>query len=142
MSSQSFTANGWTSEMPAGWEDRSTITVIGETDESGFASNIVVTRQDFDPSISLADYARAQAEMTGNEVDILQILDEREVEINGTQAFQRLQRLAVQSKVIQQVQTFFKRDRTIFAVTGSASVESFDRAIPGFRIFVEKFKFN
>lgn len=142
MSSQSFTANGWTSEMPAGWEDRSTITIIGETDESGFASNIVVTRQNFDSSMTLAEYAKEQAELMGSEVDVLQILDEREIEINDTPAFQRLQRFSVQHKIIQQVQTFFQRQETIFAVTGSASVESFDKAIPAFKIFVENFKFD
>lgn len=142
MPSQKLTANGWTAEIPANWEDRSTITIIGEIDETGFASNIVVTRQNFDSSMTLKDYARIQAEMMGNEVDVLQILDEREIEINDTLAFQRLQRFAVEGKIIQQVQTFFQNRTTIFAVTGSSSVESFDKAIPAFKLFVETFKFD
>jgi hypothetical protein len=143
MITEKFTANGWTADLPDGWEDRSMITLVGETDAGGFASNIVVTRQAVDAATSLADYASIQAEMMRNEVGNLQILDERAIEINGAQAFQRLQRFAVnENQIIQQVQTYFLHEGTIFAITGTATLEGFDRSIPAFKKFVETFKIN
>jgi len=141
MTPEKFTANGWTADLPDGWEDRSMITLVGETDASGFASNIVVTRQTVDAETSLADYASIQAEMMRNEVGNLQILDERAIEINGAPAFQRLQRFLVnEAQIIQQVQTYFLHGKTIFAITGTATLEGFDRSIPAFKKFVETFK--
>jgi hypothetical protein len=138
---EKFTANGWTADLPEGWEDRSMITLVGETDASGFASNIVVTRQKIETN--LEDYAAVQAEMMRAEVGNLQILDERAIEINGAKAFQRLQRFAVgDTQIIQQVQTFFLAGDDIFAITGTATLEAFDRSIPAFKKFVETFQIN
>ncbi|MET0753974.1 MAG: DcrB-related protein, partial [Pyrinomonadaceae bacterium] len=95
MTPEKFTANGWTAVLPDGWEDRSMITLVGETGASGFAANIVVTRQKIDSETSLEDYAAIQGDMMRNEVGNLQILDERAIEINGAPAFQRLQRFLV-----------------------------------------------
>ncbi len=129
--------------MPDGWEDRSMITLVGETDASGFASNIVVTRQTIDSETNLEDYALMQAEMMQNEIGNLQVLDERAIEINGAQAFQRLQRFLVnENQIIQQVQTYFLHGEMIFAITGTATLEAFDRSIPAFKKFVETFKIN
>lgn len=143
MNSEKFIANGWTAGLPDGWEDRSMITLVGETDASGFASNIVVTRQKVEAETNLENYAAIQAEMMRNEVADLQILDERAVEINGAKAFQRLQRFAAGGgQIIQQVQTFFLGGQIILAVTGTATLEAFDRSIPAFKKFVETFQIN
>jgi len=143
MGAEKFIANGWTADLPGGWEDRSMITLAGETDASGFASNIVVTRQTVDSETSLEDYALIQAEMMRNEVGNLQILDERTIEMNGVQVLQRLQRFSVgEGQIIQQVQTYFLHGKVIFAITGTATLESFDRSIPAFKEFVETFKIN
>ncbi|HEY0429750.1 MAG TPA: DcrB-related protein [Pyrinomonadaceae bacterium] len=143
MAAEKFIANGWTADWPDGWEDRSMITLVGETDGKGFASNIVVTRQKIEAGTSLADFAAIQAEMMRGEIGTLQIIDERAIEINGLEAFQRLQRFAAsETQIIQQVQTFFLAGENIFAVTGTAAVERFDRAIPAFKKFVETFRIN
>lgn len=141
MAAEKFTANGWTADLPDGWEDRSMITLVGEIDASGFASNIVVTRQLIDSETSLADFASIQAEMMRNEVGNLQVLDERAIDIGGVPAFQRLQRFSVnENQIIQQVQTYFLHGKMIFAITGTATLEAFDRSIPAFKKFVETFK--
>lgn len=143
MASEKFVANGWSAEMPDGWEDRSMITLVGtESAQSGFASNIVVTKQRTD--LGVEEFARLQtdlmrAELNGGE---LQILDERAVEIGGVSSYQRLQRFdAGGGKIIQQVQTFFSGDAAIYTLTGTASLEEFDEAIPAFKRFVESFRF-
>jgi hypothetical protein len=143
MSAEKITANGWTADLPDGWEDRSMITLVGETDASGFAANIVVTRQKVETGTSVEDYAAIQAEMMLGEIENLQILDERAIYINGAKAFQRLQRFSVGgAQIIQQVQTFFLAGEIVFAVTGTATLEAFDHSIPAFKKFVETFQIN
>ena len=143
MAAEKFTANGWTADLPDGWEDRSMITLVGETDAGGFASNIVVTRQKVDSETTLEDYAAIQADMMRHEIGNIQILDERAIDIGGTPAFQRLQRFAVsETQIIQQVQTFFLHGEVVFAITGTATLETFDRSIPAFKKFVETFKID
>jgi hypothetical protein len=143
MAVEKMIANGWHADLPGGWEDRSMITLVGETDASGFASNIVVTRQKIELPASLEEYAAAQAEMMRTEIVDLQILDERALEINGARAFQRLQRFSAGgTQIIQQVQTFVLAGEMIYAVTGTATLEAFDRSIPAFRKFVETFKID
>lgn len=143
MSAEKMIANGWTANLPDGWEDRSMITLVGETDASGFASNIVVTRQKVDAETSVEDYAAFQADMMRAEIENLQILDERPIEINGVKSFQRLHRFPVDDgRIIQQAQTFFLAGDIVFAVTGTATLEAFDRSIPAFRQFVETFQIN
>jgi hypothetical protein len=143
MSFEKFTANGWTADLPNGWEDRSMITIVGETDASGFASNIIVTRQKVEAGTNLEDYAAVQSDLMRSEIESLQILDERATEIGGATAFQRLQRFAAsETQIIQQVQTYFLHENIIFVITGTATLEAFDRAIPAFKEFVETFRIN
>lgn len=146
MSSRKFTAHGWTSALPAGWEDRSMITLVNAEDaESNFATNIVVTKQR--TATSVEEFAALQAALMRQELEsggsILQILDERAIEIGGVPSYQRLQRFeAGGGQIIQQVQTFFRAQDEIYVVTGTATIEMFDRAIPAFKEFVESFHIN
>ncbi len=141
-----FTANGWTAAMPNGWEDRSMITIVKGADaEEGFATNIVVTKQRAEMSVE--EFAVQQAQMMRQELaasgGVLQILDERAIEIGGVPSYQRLQRFDTGGgQIIQQVQTFFLAQKTIYVVTGTATLDMFDRAIPAFKEFVESFKIN
>lgn len=146
MNSKKFTADSWTAAMPSGWEDRSMITIVKAADaEEGFATNIVVTKQHAETSVE--DFAAQQAHLMRQELaasgGLLQILDERAIEIGGLPSYQRLQRFdAGGGQIIQQVQTFFLAKKTIYVVTGTTTVEMFDRAIPGFKEFVETFEIN
>ncbi len=142
MDSQQIVANGWHAEIPAEWEDRSMITLVGETDRNGFAANIVVTREKAASGTKIEDYARRQAEMMRAEIGELQIIDERAIEIKGSAGYQRLQRFAANGLSVQQVQTFILAGGVIYAITGTSSVEAFDLAIPAFKQFVETFRPN
>lgn len=147
MNPNKLTANGWTADMPDGWEDRSMITLVGATDANGFASNIVVTRQKTEAQATIEEFAALQAEMMRGELANsgaeLQIIDERAIDIGGVRSYQRLQRFKLENgQIIQQVQTFFDGNHTIYAVTGTATLEAFDSAIPAFRQFVETFRLS
>lgn len=146
MDIEKFTAHGWTSALPAGWEDRSMITLVNAEDaETSFATNIVVTRQRTESSVE--EFAVLQSALMRQELEsngtALQILDERAVEVGGVSSYQRLQRFdAGNGQIIQQVQTFFQGQNEIFVVTGTATLEMFDRSIPAFKQFVESFEIN
>lgn len=148
MNPKKFTANGWTAAMPDDWEDRSMITLVAATDAAtGFATNIVVTRQRVEPQTKIEDFARAQAEMMRQELGAtggsMQIVDERAIDIGGIRSYQRLQRFdAGGGQIIQQVQTFFIDKNTVYAITGTATLDGFDGAIPAFKRFVETFRFG
>lgn len=133
-------ANGFTFDLPAGWDDRSLLTFVGEVTSSGFAVNVVVTRQRVQPHTSVEDYAHAQRQAMYAELPALEILDERATRIAGAPAFQRLHRFPHDDLQLQQVQTFILAQDTIFVVTGTAPVADFDRHIPAFRRIVESIK--
>ena len=143
MDSKKFIAHGWKSSLPDGWEDRSMITLVNSADaEEGFATNIVVTKQQTE--IDVKEFAVLQSAMMRQELEsggaLLQILDERAIEIGGVPSYQRLQRFdAGGGQIIQQVQTFFQSQNEIYVITGTATLEKFDRAITAFKEFVESF---
>ena len=86
---KTFRANGFDSVQPDGWQDRSTITLVGPVAQDGFASNLVVTRQLLIDSTTLSEFAKAQLATLAVEVQELDIADEREVELNGRTLYQR-----------------------------------------------------
>lgn len=143
MNSVNFLADDWTAALAEGWEDRSMITLVDAASaQNGFASNIVITKERTD--LSVEEYARAQTDLMRRELGgaELQILDERAVDIGGVKSYQRLQRFDAGEQIIQQVQTFFAGEKTIYVVTGTATLEAFDGAIPAFKRFVETFRLS
>lgn len=137
-----FTANNFKSQTPAGWEDRSTITLIGPT-TNGFASNLVVTRQSLPQGTSLADFATGQLNQLAQEVTGLQIEDERNAEFKGRKLVQRLHQFSANNTIVKQIQTYlvhsFKSGTVGFVITGTTSPEGFDAAMPAFKQFIEAF---
>ena len=137
---KNFTANEWKSVLPGGWADRSMITLVGDTGAAGIAANIVVTREDVDGQTSIEDYAEEQKELMRQEIEQIEILDERSATINNVPAFQRLQRFEVEDLYVQQAQTFILGKNSVFVITGTAAVEDFDGIINAVREFTDNFQ--
>ncbi|MCU0238664.1 MAG: DUF1795 domain-containing protein [Pyrinomonadaceae bacterium] len=135
-----LTNNGWFGTLPTGWEDRSMITLTGPIDENGFMANIVVTRDKIEPSMSIEEYAQLQREAMDNEIPNVEVLDERPTTLNNRPAFQRLQKFSLEDQTIQQVQTFVLGKETVFAITGTSSIETFNDSIKAFKEFTESFE--
>ncbi|HXG84036.1 MAG TPA: DcrB-related protein [Pyrinomonadaceae bacterium] len=135
-----FTANEWKSVLPGGWADRSMITLVGATGASGIAANIVVTREELDGQTGVEDYAESQKQAMAEEIERLEILDERATTLNGAPAFQRLQRFQIEDLIVQQAQTFVLDKNVVFVITGTASVEDLDAIIDAVRAFAENFR--
>ena len=141
---KTFRANGFNSIQPDGWEDRSTLTLVGPLSGDGFASNIVITRQYLQSNSSLAQFAKVQLATLEEEVQDLDIADEREVTLNGRTIYQRLHRFSVGKQRVSQVQTYLEIEvgnrLTVFVITGTTSPQAFDAAMPAFKLFVENFE--
>lgn len=135
-----FIANGFVTELPDGWQDRSMLTLVNATDAGGFAPNIIVMRQSVAPETSIEDYVRQQRLITEAEIPDLEVLDERLAQVGGVPAFQRLQRFVAQGQTLQQAQTYVLGDREIFVLTCTATLEKFNDQIPYFRQVVENFR--
>ncbi|MEW6735142.1 MAG: DcrB-related protein [Acidobacteriota bacterium] len=133
-------ANGFITDLPQGWEDRSMITLVGPTGSSGFAANVVVTREHITAPTNIEDYAKEQGEAMAAEIPGVEVLDERAITLHGAPAFQRLQRFVLEGQHIQQAQTFVLGEGGIFVITCSASVVDFDKNILAFRHIVETFR--
>jgi hypothetical protein len=142
MKSGKVISTDWSASMPEGWEDRTMVTLVGPVSEDGFASNIVVTRERLEDATTVEEYAQVQADLMREEIEGVELMDERSIEISGLPAFQRLQRFAIDDQVVQQVQTFIMGDDVIYAITGSSSVEDFNASIPAFKKFVETFELS
>ncbi|MBL8149067.1 MAG: DcrB-related protein [Blastocatellia bacterium] len=133
-------ANGFLTDLPSGWSDRSMITLVGSTGESGFAANVVVIREVLPKSTTLKDYVMQQKKAMQDEIAGVEILDERPISIGNLPAYQRLQRFSLEGQTIQQAQTFIAGNGLVFAITCSANVEEFDANIEAFRHITTSFK--
>jgi hypothetical protein len=139
-----FWANGFRSSVIPGWNDRSTITLVGPTSQNGFATNIVVTRQEITEH-SASAFAKVQLKLLADEAHHIEILDERTTTLAGMQIYQRLHLIDIGGQIIQQVQTYLVQQlnssATGFVITCSATPEDFTRHLPAFRQFTEEFRF-
>lgn len=140
---RTFIANDFKSETPVGWEDRSTITLVGPV-HNGFASNIVVTRQPLPKGTSVTEFATTQLDQLAKEVPSLLIEDERSANLNGRELYQRLHQFdASDNMAIKQVQTYlvhtFASGTVGLVITGTSAPDGFDAAMPAFKQFVNAF---
>ena len=140
---EKFIANKFSTVMPAGWGDRSTVSLVNlQPSPSGFAANVVVLREEVAARTSIEDYARRQIEQMSSQISDLQLLDQRPTKINGKPAFEILQRFAANNLQLQQAQTFILHDATVFAVICTAPLTEFDRMIPAFREIMQNLTFD
>lgn len=116
------------------------ITLVGATGAAGIAANIVVTREEIDNQTSVEDYAETQKQAMMQEIERVEILDERPTTVNDAPAFQRLQRYQIEDLHIQQAQTFILGGGSVFVITGTAAIEDFNWIINAVREFTENFR--
>jgi len=139
-----FWANGFRSKLLPGWQDRSTITLVGPTAADGFAANIVVTRQPVAAGTSATHFGQEQVEGLAKEVGEIQVQDKRTVQLKGRELYQQMHTFRVGEHLVKQVQTYLVGElggETIgFVITGSASPAAFNNVMPMFKRFVETFE--
>jgi len=74
------------------------------------------------------------------EIQHVEILDERPTTVNGAPAFQRLQKFEAENFQVQQAQTFVLGAGSVFVITGTAALEDFNKITGAVREFTENFQ--
>jgi hypothetical protein len=133
-------AAGATVDLPAGWTDRTMMTLIGPKGATGFLANVVVTHETLGNAKTLAEYVALQATAMKAELPGLAVLDERTLPFHGMSAFQRMHRFNAAPNVIQQLQTYVLERGFVFVITCSAQVQDFDGLLPAFREVINSFE--
>lgn len=134
-----FIANGFTTELPDAWQDRSMITLVGPP-KNGFAPNVVIMREEIPLTLSIEEYAKRQRDAATAEIPGIEVIDERPTVVNGAPAFQRLHRFATQGRTLQQAQTYILGRGVVFAITCTATIDNFNESIPSFQQIVNMFQ--
>lgn len=135
-----FTANDFTTELPDEWEDRTMVTLFAPFAPGSFASNVVITKHDVETGANLESFAQEQIQLLKTSLPNYELLDQRLTTVNDYPAFQLLHRFESEHGILQQVQAFLLAGAKIFAITGTARIEEFDRHIAAFRQVVENFR--
>lgn len=135
-----FTANDFTTALPAEWEDRTMVTLFAPFAPGSFASNVVITRHGAATGANIEDFAQEQIRLLQSSLPGFELLDQRLTMVNDYPAYQLLQRFQSEHGVLQQVQAFLLCGTKIFVITGTARIEEFDRNIAAFREVVENFR--
>lgn len=130
--------NGFVTQMPDAWEDRTMVTLIAPFAPGQFATNVVITRHTVGASDSIEEFAKMQLEMMRNSLPEFEVLDFRATTVDNRPAVQQLHRFrSEQGEFVQQVQTFVLGNLQIYAMTGTARVTEFNQHLAAFRQIME-----
>lgn len=135
-----LTHNEFSTAIPETWEDRTMVTLVAPFRAGEFASNIVITQHFVEAHASLEDFAQEQQKMMRESIADFELLDYRTNELNGRPSCQQLHRFPTQNGFLQQVQTFILANRRVYVITGTSTVNDFERHIGAFREVVENFE--
>lgn len=140
---QSFQANGYSSVIPPGWQDRSVITLAGPTAEDGFMANITVTRRLLKAGIDVRKFgAVAIKRMEETEGDI-KVLHQTLAKAGDQEVIRRIHLLPFEDRIIKQAQLYLVlppvETPTGLVITCSASPDAFESLLPQFEIFMNGF---
>ena len=131
-------SNGFELGWPAGWEDHSTVVIIGPARPT-FSPNIQINRELIQPGVSLEQYFAEQRRELST-LSGFQLLTHGERQLGGSTAVMHAYTWRVpDGYAIRQMQLAVLRAPTIFTVTCSAMADdweafegSFEMALAGF----------
>jgi len=137
-----LTHNEFYSAIPESCQDRTMITVVAPFAPGEFATNVVVTRHFVAAHESVEAFAEEQLKIMRESVPNFELLDYRTTTLNELPAVQQLHRFQTENGFLQQVQTFVLADRKIYVITGTSTVNDFERHIGAFREIVENLQIS
>jgi hypothetical protein len=136
----SVQGNGFTTQLPESWEDRTMTTLVAPFKPGSFAVNVVITKHFIASNESVEGFAEEQTQMLKQSLPRYEVFDRRSTVINGLPAVQQLHRFQTENGLLQQAQTFVLAEAAVFAITCTATVQEFAAYIPAFRQIVENFQ--
>lgn len=140
---QTFQANGFSSVIPPGWQDRSVITLAGPTSEDGFMANITIIRRSLKAGVDVRQFGAVAIKGLEEEREGIKVLHQTLADASGQKVIRRLHTLPIDDRVIKQAQLYLVlppiETPTGLVITCSASLEAFDSLLPQFEIFLNGF---
>jgi hypothetical protein len=120
--------------LPAGWSDRTAVTIVAPVAADGSVPNLVITREALCAGMGLAGFADGHANLMRDQVDAYELLSNGWEALDGERALVRTVRFTVaDSAPLVQLQAFLVRDGLGYAICGTATEGAFADAEPVFR---------
>jgi len=128
--------------LPAGWSDRTAVTIVAPAAADGSVPNLVITREALCAGMGLAGFADGHANLMRDQVDAYELLSNGWEALDGERALVRTVRFTVaDSAPLVQLHAFFVRDGLGYVVCGTATEGAFTDAEPLFREVLEGLRF-
>jgi hypothetical protein len=128
--------------LPAGWSDRTAVTIMAPAAPDGSVPNLVITREALCNGMGLAGFADGHAHLMRDQVDGFELLSNGWEELDGERALVRVVRFQVaDSAPLMQLQAFLVRDGLGYAICGTATEHAFPEAEPAFRGVLDGLRF-
>ena len=128
--------------LPAGWSDRTAVTLAAPAAADGSVPNVVITREALCEGMGLAGFADGNAYLMRDQVDEFELLSNGWETVDGERTLVRMIRFAIaDSAPFVQLQAFFLHDGLGYVVCGTATEEAFPDAEPAFREALDGLRF-
>jgi hypothetical protein len=128
--------------LPAGWSDRTAVTLAAPAAADGSVPNLVITREALCGGLGLGGFADGHANLMRDQVDAYELLSNGWETIDGERTLVRMVRFQVADSVpLVQLQAFFVRDGLGYAICGTATEEAYAEAEPAFRQALDGLRF-
>jgi hypothetical protein len=129
--------------LPAGWSDRTAVTIAAPAAADGSVPNLVITREAMCAGMGLAGFADGHANLMRDQVDAYELLSNGWETLDGERALVRMVRFQVADSVpLVQLQAFLVRDGLGYAICGTATEQAFPEAEPAFREALDGLRFT
>ena len=129
--------------LPAGWSDRTAVTLAAPAAADGSVPNLVITREALCAGLGLGGFAEGHANLMRDQVDAFELLSNGWEELDGERALVRIVRFRIgEAEPFVQLQVFFVRDGLGYVACGTATEQAFPRAEPSFREALDGLRFS
>ena len=119
--------------LPEGWADRTVVTLAGPADASGYAPNIVVTREALCDHMGLGGFSQGWQALLADQVPVTPLAPVEHTEIAGRPANVRIVSWAAAGVRLTQIAFLFVDHEIGYAVVGTCTEDRFEEFEPVFR---------
>jgi hypothetical protein len=128
--------------LPAGWSDRTAVTLAAPAAADGSVPNLVITREALCSGMGLAGFADGHANLMRDQVDAYELLSNGWETVDGERTLVRMVRFRVADSVpLVQLQAFVVREGLGYVISGTATEKAFPGAEPAFREALDGLRF-
>jgi hypothetical protein len=128
--------------LPAGWSDRTAVTIVAPAAPDGSVPNLVITREALCDNMGLGGFADGHLNLMSDQVDSLELLSNGWETLDGERTLVRIVRFQIADSVpLVQLQAFLVRDGLGYAICGTATEAAFPEAEPAFREALDGLRF-